>query len=130
MNKKTFSEKVKAKAVQMMLEGSIPQKQIAKKFGCSLASLQSWKGAAQNNGVAQEECEEEVAECAEEPCCGKHKIMPLQAQENGADDFVRKFWNKNYRAVDMLLAPKDVSAEEAVKLVNEALLYAYEQLRE
>jgi transposase-like protein len=54
-------------------------------------------------------------------------VRPRLPESESLDDFVRKFWNKDHRAVDMLLDPKDVSSEEVVKLINEALLYAYEQ---
>ena len=103
-----------------MAEGNLTRKQIAQKIGCSIDALQKWKRAARDNSqvVEQPGCEE-----AEE-CCGKHKASPLP-KKGTADDFVRQFWNKNFRAVDMLLSPKDVSPEEAVKLVNEALIYAY-----
>ena len=123
--KKGFSNKVKAKAVQMMLEGNTPQKQIAKKFGCSPAALQQWKRAAQNNGVAEEECAEpEVKEVVQ-----KTVVAAPSPKKVSADGLVRQFWNKNYRGVDMLLAPKNAAPEEVVKLVNEALLFAHEQLQ-
>jgi transposase-like protein len=123
--KKSFSETVKAKAVQMMLEGNTPQKEIAKKIGCSPAALQQWKRAAKNKTVVQEEyAEPEVKEVVKKP------VVASPSPKNGSpDDFIRKFWNKNYRGVDMLLTPKSATPEEVVKLVNEALLFAYEQLQ-
>jgi len=123
MSRKTFSVKDKEKAVKLALEGNLTHKQIIQKFGCSLASLTQWKRAARES-QATDQCECE----ATEECCGKHAVAALP-KKGTADDFVRQFWNKNFRAVDMLLAPKDVSPEEAVKLVNEALLYAYDHFQ-
>lgn len=119
MSRKTFSAKDKARALKLMSEGTLTHKKIAQKFGCSLAALQQWKRAARDTQVTDQcQCEEV------EECCGKHVACSLP-KRGTADDFVRQFWNKNFRAVDMLLSPKDVSSEEVVKLVNEALLYAY-----
>jgi Trp operon repressor len=123
MAKKTFSQKDKAKAVQMMLDGNIPQKQIAKKFKCSLASLQQWKRAAQDGEAEHAEYTETAT--AQKNC--KCAATCHSAKNGAADDFVRKYWSKNYRAVDMLLTPKDVSSVGLVKIVNEALQYAYDQ---
>ena len=120
MSRKTFTEKDKAQALKLMAEGKLTRKQIAQKFGCSIDALQKWKRVARNSSqvVEQAECEET------EECCGKHVASPLP-KKGTADDFVRQFWNKNFRAVDILLLPKSFTPEETVKLVNEALIYAY-----
>ena len=123
MAKKGFSVKDKEKALKLMANG-VSQSQVAEQIGCSVSSLQAWKKEAKDNGQAadKDKCEE-TPQCCLDKGCSEKATTP----KNGADDFIRKFWNKNYRAVDMLLNPKDVSPEEAVKLVNEALTYAYEQ---
>jgi hypothetical protein len=128
MSRKRYSEKDKQKAVKMLLEGQYTQKQVADKFGCTVTSLVTWKNEIENG--SQETVQGEVAETKETAqCCLDNGCSTKSPKKGTADDFVRKFWNKNYRAVDMLLDPKDVSSEEAVKLVNEALQYAYEQMQ-
>jgi hypothetical protein len=129
MSRKRYSEKEKQKAVKMLLAGKHTQKQVAEKFGCTVTSLLSWKKETQNG--LHETVQEESAEIEKEiaQCCLDHGCSAPSPKKGTADDFVRKFWNKNFRAVDILLNPKDVTSEEAVKLVNEALLYAYEQLQ-
>ena len=78
--------------------------------------------------------QEEVPQCCldnsiiDNGCSGDVATKP--PVKDTADDLARKFWNKDHRAVDMLLDPKDFSSEEVVKLINEALLYAYEQFGE
>ena len=125
MAKRGFSAKDKVKALKLMANG-VSQSQVAEQIGCSVSSLQAWKKEAKDNGQAadQGKCEETPQCCLDNGCSD----VP-QPKKGSADDFVRKFWNKNFRAVDMLLNPKDVSQEEAIKLINEALLYAYEQFQ-
>ena len=128
MSKKGFSVKDKEKALKLMANG-VSQSQVAEQIGCSVSSLQAWKKEAKDNGQAadQDKCEETPQCCLDNGC--SDSAPPQLPKKGSADDFVRKFWNKNFRAVDMLLNPKDVSQEEAIKLVNEALLYAYEQFQ-
>ena len=61
--------------------------------------------------------------CGDDCACS----APTADNGNGCAEFIRKFWNKNYRAVDMLLSPKPCTPpEEVVAMVNEALQYAYD----
>ena len=124
MSKKGFSAKDREKALKLMANG-MPQSEVAEQIGCSVFSLQAWKKKAKNGTQTKDESEETPQCCLERGC--SEKTATPSPKNGSADDFIRKFWNKNYRAVDMLLNPKDVSPEEAVKLVNEALTYAYEQ---
>ena len=124
MSKKGFSAKDREKALKLMANG-VPQSEVAEQIGCSVFSLQAWKKKAKNGAPTTKDKCEETTQCCLDKGCSEKAATP----KNGADDFIRKFWNKNYRAVDMLLNPKDVSPEEAVKLVNEALVYAYEQFQ-
>jgi len=121
---KNFTAKEKEKALKLMANG-VPQSEVAEQIGCSVFSLRAWKKDAKNGAsVAVDECE--TPQCCIDNGCSD---APAKPKNGSADDFVRKFWNKNYRAVDMLLTPKELSPEEAVKLVNEALVYAYENLQ-
>ena len=124
MSKKGFSAKDREKALKLMANG-VPQSEVAEQIGCSVFSLQAWKKKAKNGAPTKDKCEE-TPQCCLERGCSEKATTP---KNGSADDFIRKFWNKNYRAVDMLLNPKDVSPEEAVKLVNEALQYSYEHFQ-
>ena len=140
MARKTFTAKEKAKAVRLMQEGQLTLKQISQKFGCSVSALQLWKKGNDAKSQDTEEWDESEWEGWEEEtpethrknaqsACGCKSSQPSTKDTDGVLALQRGFWNKNFRGVDMLLSPKDVSAEEAVKLVNEALHYAHEQIR-
>jgi len=120
MARKTFTQAVKQQAVAEMSIGNLTQKQIAEKYGCSVPALQVWRRELQDNPPAEEE--EWAAEEAPETC-----ECDCQCTQQDAQELMRQFWSKGNRAVDMLLTPKAVSAEDAVKLVNEALQFACDQ---
>ena len=128
MARKTFTDAIKKQAVAMMTAGTHTQKQIADKYGCSVASLQVWRQELNANQTADddegwdEDWDDEPAESAATPCgCKSTK------KQDGTLDITRQFWNKNYRGVDMLLTPKEVSSDDVVKLVNEAIQFACEK---
>ena len=118
----------------MMSAGNLTQKQIAEKFGCSVAALTLWRKETKNKPSANDDDEWESDEWDDESeedatescdcCCAANRT------KTASHDIIRQFWNKNFRAVDMLLTPKDVCSEEVVKLVNEALQYACEHFQE
>ena len=123
MAKRGFSAKNKEKALKLMANG-VSQSQVAEQIGCSVSSLQAWKKEAKDNGQVPDQGEETPQCCLDSGC--SDNAQTRSSKKGSADDFVRKFWSKNNRAVDMLLTPKTFSPEETVKLVNEALLYAHE----
>ena len=139
MPKKTFSTKDKKAAVQAMIIGNLTQKQIAKKFKCSVAVLQHWRKDPNNNPQITVENEWSDEECEE--CRGKREKgesakeettqteCPYESNQSVPQDAIyrlqRRFWNQNFRGVDLLLEPRDFSPKEVIELVNEALLYAY-----
>ena len=124
MSKRGFSAKDREKALKLMANG-VPQSEVAEQIGCSVFSLQAWKKKAKNGAQTTGVKSEEISQCCLDNGCTDKP--PTQSTKNGtADNFIRKFWNKNNRAVDMLLTPKEFSPEETVKLVNEALTYAHE----
>jgi len=138
---KRFTEEDKAKALEMIAAG-ITQAEVAESIGCSTFSVQAWVKAAKVNGkskpakkaakkAATKKATKKVAansicgdDCAcKTPVAGNGTPVPADA----CTEFIRKFWNKNYRAVDMLLSPKPCTPpEEVVAMVNEALRYAYD----
>ena len=119
----------------MMTTSNLSQKEIAKKFGCSLSALQLWKREILPKILEEEEEEEwdeethdqtqeEEIEDSENCRCSK----PLAEAGDDSEDVLKlkkSFWAKGSRAVDMLLTPKTASPEEVVDLVNEALEYAH-----
>ena len=107
-----------------MMANGMSQSEVAEQIGCSVFSLQAWKKKAKNGAQTTIQSKsEETPQCCLDNGCTKVSPPP---KKGTADDFVRKFWSKNNRAVDMLLTPKEFSPEETVKLVNEALAYAHE----
>ena len=153
MTRKTFSAKDKKAAVQAMIIGNRTQKQIAEKFGCSLAALQLWKkDPAHNPQVAEEEeWEEEENEEYESESSSKtevkEEVSPPSVHENTRSHFKhesertseadqeavhclkKRYWSEDSRGVDMLLTPTSASPDDVVKLINEALEYAYKHLK-
>ena len=125
MARKTFSTKQKQAAVQMMILGNLPQKQIAKKFGCSLAALQLWRSDPQYRSSEADEQEDEWEKPAEETTSDECECQCAANQKGDVHELMRKFWNKNYRGVDMLLSPKCIDSTEVVTLVNEAMQFVY-----
>jgi len=122
-SRNTFTHSEKAKAVKLLAAGTHTLKQVAEKFGCSVAALQLWKKALKRDIPEEGEETPSPAESvtttyshAPHRTSGKHEVA--------TDEIIRKFWNDKYRAVDMLLEPKSISADDAVKLVNEALKFA------
>jgi len=118
---RSFSEKDKAKALKLLASG-MTYKDAAAQIGCSTFSLKDWKKKAKN-GVASDKSE------GTPKCCIDNGCEAPVAKKCEVNDLERKFWSRSNRAVDMLLNPKDLTSEEAVKLVNEALAYAQEQLK-
>jgi uncharacterized protein YjcR len=116
--KKTFTEAQRETALEMLAEGSTLQ-QTADNFGCSVASLQSWK--KQYGGKAKTTVKQSVAEHPE-------PTAPVEKPKAQVpfDKFVRKFWEK--RAVDMLLMDS-AKRDEILSIVNEALQYAHDTLQ-
>ena len=131
--RKRFTPEEKEKALQMVADG-ISHAEVAEVIGCSTFSIQAWKKEQKANGkpkstkkTTKKAAKKATKKVAKAECCND---TCNAATDNGeaCTDFIRKFWNKNYRAVDMLLAPKACTPpEEVVALVNEALQYAYDQ---
>ena len=122
-----------------MIAAGITQAEVAESIGCSTFSIQAWVKAAKANGkskpvkkVAKKTTKKATKKVATKPVCGDG--CACKTPGNGSPlppdactEFIRKFWNKNYRAVDMLLSPKPCTPpEEVVAMVNEALQYAYD----
>ena len=133
-----FSDKEKAKALKLWQSGQYTQQQVADEIGCSIFSLKDWIKAAKNGESANAECDKENGSPAKvkghppKAKGRKPKVVTsdvAEKSEQAKDDIVRLFWSKNFRAVDMLLNPKDFSSEEVVKLVNEALQFAYDRFQ-
>ncbi|MDR0328900.1 MAG: hypothetical protein LBI05_11455 [Planctomycetaceae bacterium] len=125
MAKKEFSNKIKTKALRLMNEGAITQKQIAKKIGCSVAALSLWRRAYMDGQLGDEIVEDD--ESAEyESCETSHtKVSTAQKNRDAIHELKMKFWSEDFRAANMLLTPTGASPDEVVGLINEALEYAY-----
>ena len=140
-SRKTFTRATKEEAVAAMAIGNLTQKEIAKKYGCSVPALQLWRKELQNSQTTTDDWDEQEdswdeqeddsydeakggCDQQEAPSVCKHTTDPKQ--EDTAHEVMRKFWNKNYRGVDMLLSPKSLESDEVIKLVNDAIQFAIE----
>ena len=128
-----FSDKEKAKALKLWQSGQYTQQQVADEIGCSIYSLKDWVKAAKNGASAEASATDNGAPVKSTTVRGtpakkkKRKAnvaKVVEQSEQPVDDIARQFWSKNYRAVNMLLDPKALTTEGAVKLVNEALQFA------
>ena len=145
MSRKAFPQAVKQQAVNAMAAGNLTQKQIADKFECSVAALQAWRKELADN-AADDADNDDTADytatgndtpdrtakrTADRTANSMHKKKTHGTRSSNdtqnSQELMRQFWNENYRAVDFLLTPKDISTEDAVKLVNEALRFASKQ---
>jgi len=129
--RKSFSPKIKEKAMRLIAEGELTQKQVADKIGCSINAIQQWK-------AKYKEMDESAPAFPKKASRKKSKrrgkrlpknveVIAVEESRIAFDDFARNFWSENPRAADVLLLPPDITPE-AVRYVNDVLLYAYEQL--
>jgi transposase-like protein len=114
--KKNFTEAQREAALEMLAEGST-LKQTAENFGCSVASLQSWKKQCSSKPKA-------AVQHAEPPV----PISPVEKPKAQVpfDKFVRKFWEK--RAVELVMMDS-AKRDEILDIVNDALQYAHDTLQ-
>ena len=137
--KKFFSAEAKAKAVRLLAEEGNTLKKVAKKIGCSVASLQSWKKAA--GAVSVETAVEEFAEVTAKPTKKTKKVgrrgkkmvkktaaktAPVQKSSITFDEFVQDYWSECEGATDALRLSPDITPR-AVEYVNNVLRYAYDK---
>ena len=134
--RKGFSAKTKEKAMQLLAEGELTQKQIAKKFGCSVNAIQQWKAKFKKSGASTPSTPKKAAKRVKGKKKGKKAARRTQRSNVTViatkswitfDEFARNYWNDNPSAADVLLLPPEI-APEAVRHINEVLRYAYEQL--
>jgi len=123
------------KAVRMMLQGDMTQKQIAEKFGCSVPALQLWRKDLQDSVEDAEEEEEteeeeEVTEAPKpkSPFGGVVSNTNLKSKQEALHALKKKYWEQDSRGVDMLLTPTGASPDEVVRLINKALDFAFNYL--
>ena len=129
-SKKTFSQATKEEAVAAMSVGNLTQKEIAQQYGCSVPALQLWRKELQNTPT--NDWDETEAQPTEDDNYDKPKKRAKATKsrkrtaksEDSAHEVIRKFWNQNFRGVDMLLEPKNVESAEVIRLVNEAIQFA------
>jgi transposase len=116
--KKSFTEAQREAAIETLASGWTLN-ETAKAFGCSVASLQSWK--KQYRSKPKTAAKQSVAEHPEPTATAEKPKAQVPF-----DKFVRKFWEK--RAVDMLLM-ESAKRDEILSIVNEALQYAHDTLQ-
>jgi len=114
-SKRGFTPADKSEAIRLMVEERYTQKQVAAHFKCSLATIQSWKSQYKQGKVAG------PTTAAEQRQASEKAVAPSRIPYEG---FVRKYWQENGRAVNVLLMDQAIRTE-IFKYVEEALQYAY-----
>ena len=134
--RKGFSTKAKEKALRLIAEGTLTQKQVAAKIGCSINAIQQWKAKYKEADGSTPSVPKKATKRAKGKKRGKkagrriprnNETVTVIQSRTSFDEFVRNYWNNNPSAADVLLLPPDI-APEAVQYVNNVLRYAYEQL--
>ena len=134
--RKGFSAKTKEKAMRLIAEGTLTQKQVAAKIGCSINAIQQWKAKFNESDGSTPSAPKRAAKRAKGKKRGKKAArrtlrgkvaMTVVTPRTSFDEFVRDYWNNNASAADVLLLPPEI-APKAVQYVNDVLRYAYEQL--
>jgi len=130
--KKSFSSEAKTEAVQLITQEGYTLKQAAEKMGCSVASLQNWKKAADAGGgkTSVKATKKRKARKKGKKTAKKAVIMaPVQKSSITFDEFAQNYWSEYSGAADVLRLPPDI-APKAVEYVNNVLRYAYDQFCE
>jgi len=124
VTKKGYTAKVRNEAMHLIFEEKLTLKEVAAKSGCSVNTIQSWK-----KRHTPAEAEVPVPKKSTRRKASKPQPKKVAAKSQIAfDDFVRNYWNEGKKAVDVLLLPQEIS-QLVSQYVNEALRYAYDQLR-
>jgi len=121
----------------MLLTKGLSGSTVCEKIGCSPASLQNWK-KAYNDGTAdfslddlkenkKKKAEEE--EWDEKPHTPPLKTTPSSSRPSKSavsrEEFVKQYWRR--KTVDTVMEMPE-TIDEVVKLINNALSYAYDHL--
>jgi len=117
----TFSAKDRRRIIGMYAN-NISGAEIAEEFGCDLRSVSLILNLAEMSADPQ-------PVLVPSNVSGNHELIDPASTPSPIpfDTFVRKYWEQETRAVDMMLLPPEVGSKIA-NYVNEALLYAYEKL--
>ncbi|MCL2622501.1 MAG: transposase [Planctomycetaceae bacterium] len=125
----TYSPEVRQEAIRLLTEQKLSSTAVAKRLGCSYATILSWQKKEQSStGVPKESPKASTispeASAVPSPNLERQKSL----LERDFDTFMRNFWNEGTRAVDVLLLPPEIGSKVS-NYVNEALKYAFETLR-
>ena len=132
----TYSPEVRQKALRLLTEKKLSAYEVAKRLGCSNATVLSWQKKEQASAAATEtkatpKASEEAPAASVNPSpkteqqkSEQQKLLP----ETDFDIFMRNYWNEGTRAVDVLLLPPEIGPK-VLNYVNEALKYSFETLR-
>ena len=136
MAKITFTPQQKAQAMKLINERWTAA-EVCEEIGCSMASLQNWKKDFKEGKISLsdlpldgDEDEEEEEETA--PSKGAHKSTPMASYSPpkciiSREDFIKDYW-KSQSVGDVMKMPESI--DEVVKLVNHALKFAYDHLKD
>lgn len=144
---KKFSAADQQEAIRLMTEENWSIKQVSDKLGCSAESARRWK----KNALAGKKRKKTKIKHRSPKSNSKRAYKRVAAgitKKNGKplapavpevftsvsdsvsdfDAFVRRYWQQNNRAVEVLLSPSEIGTK-ILKSVNEALRFAYNELK-
>jgi len=145
--KKSFTPEEKTEAVRLITQGNYTLKQAAAEMGCSVASLQNWKKAADMETTAEptvkstkkrgkkktkkalkKATKKSAKKVAKAPwqTKGVTGTAPVGQPPISFDEFAQGYWRLP-EASGILSLPSDI-IPEAVQYVNNVLWYAYDRL--
>ena len=129
--KMTYSPEVRQKAMRLLTEQKLSVYEVAKRLGCSYATVISWQKKEQSSTAPAEP--KATPKAPEDAPAASVNPSPKPVQQKllpdvDFDTFVRNFWNEGTRAVDVLLLPPEIGPK-VLNYINEALKYGFETLR-
>ena len=133
-----YSPEVHQEAIRLLSEQNLSAAEVAAKLGCSYWSVVNWRkkeerirGMRIGKRVRKRTRGKERGEEDKTPAPLPTSPAPLEKSPRPSTDFdtfVKNFWNKGTRAVDVLLLPPEIGPK-VLNYINEALKYGFETLR-
>ena len=130
--RKGFTPETKTEALRMLAEEGKTQKEVAEIIGCSLASIQQWKGQMKNGKPSTKKARRGKKK-ASKKTKGKALVSPKhvvteQGVQDSFGDFIGGYWDSCPHAAE-ILALSGKNDTDVARYINHALRHAYEKLR-
>ena len=124
---KKYPPHIKTEAMRLILEEKYSLEQAAAQIGCSTCTIQNWKAESRKSPLPVPK-KTATKQAVSRMRSQQEKTTTLKETQLSLDNFIRNYWDKGTRAIDVLLLSPEISSK-VVQYVNEALKYAYEKLQ-